>query len=287
MDPFVAGLVLASAAIHPVWYALVKRDPDPDAAYLAVVVGITVTAFVQALIEGVDLLAALAEWPWLLISFAGQVGYGLAVVGVLKRGDLSAYYPIIRSSPVAIVLIGVLFLGERYGVVLLFGIALVLAGAFALQYRRGARLLAEPGNFALATTAMVASALYAIADGRLTQTIDPAAIMFWTQLAMVPVYTLLVRHAHPAWRGGLPLVTWRAQPWRYLPLGPMAYASYYLILIAYGLGANVAAVNSVRQAAIPFSVIIGGLWLSERAMGRRLIAAVVLAAGVVVIVLAR
>ena len=67
----------------------------------------------------------------------------------------------------------------------------------------------------------------------------------------------------------------------------MAYASYYLILTAYSLGANIAAVNSVRQVAIPLSVFIGGMWLAEGAMWRRLGAALVLAAGVVVIALSR
>jgi len=31
----------------------------------------------------------------------------------------------------------------------------------------------------------------------------------------------------------------------------------------------VAAVTSVRQASIPFSVLLGGLWLKEGLMGRR------------------
>jgi len=70
-------------------------------------------------------------------------------------------------------------------------------------------------------------------------------------------------------------------------LGGLAYTSYYLVLLAYGRGANVAAVNAVRQAAIPISVLIGGLWLAEGAMGRRLVAALAVAAGVTVIVLAR
>jgi hypothetical protein len=46
-------------------------------------------------------------------------------------------------------------------------------------------------------------------------------------------------------------------------------------------------VNAVRQTAIPLSVLIGGMWLSEGAMWRRLGAALAVAAGVVVIVLAR
>jgi hypothetical protein len=46
-------------------------------------------------------------------------------------------------------------------------------------------------------------------------------------------------------------------------------------------------VNAVRQIAIPISVFIGGLWLAEGRMWRRLAASLVLAAGVVVIVVFR
>ena len=52
-------------------------------------------------------------------------------------------------------------------------------------------------------------------------------------------------------------------------------------------GGNVAAVNSLRQVSIPLSVILGGLYLKEADTRSRLLWAVVLAAGVVVIVLAR
>ena len=66
--------------------------------------------------------------------------------------------------------------------------------------------------------------------------------------------------------------------------GIMAYGSYYLILMAYQIGAEVAAVTSVRQASIPISVMLGGFFLREGAILRRLIAASLLAAGILVIV---
>ena len=42
-----------------------------------------------------------------------------------------------------------------------------------------------------------------------------------------------------------------------------SYLSYYLILVSYQMGGNVAAVNSLRQVSIPLSVILGGLYLKE------------------------
>ncbi len=287
MDPVTAGIVLASAALHPFWVALVKRDPDPDAAFVALNVGFTLLALGHAVAKGVDLVGALGAWPLLLLSFCGQVVYGLAIVLVLQRGDLSAYYPIIRSSPLAIVVLGFLLFGERYRPVLLLGIGLVLVGAFALQYRRGARLLAEPLTLTLAGLALVGSAVYALADARLVRRIDPTAVLFWVQATTVPVFGVLFGRGRPSWRFLLPIGLWTRAPLRYAALGVLAYASYYLILVAYGRGANVAAVNAVRQVAIPLSVLLGGMWLAEGGMGRRLAAGLAIAAGVAVIVLAR
>src|SRR5262245_6023971 len=128
MDPLAAALVLTSAVLHPLWYALLKRDPDPDAAFVGLNVGVTLVALGHALVGGVALTAALAVWPLYLVSAAGQIAYGLAIVGVLKRGDLSAYYPIIRASPLAIVAGGFLFLGWRSRPVLVLQTGFVFDG---------------------------------------------------------------------------------------------------------------------------------------------------------------
>ncbi len=287
MDPLAAALVLTSAVLHPLWYALLKRDPDPDAAFVGLNVAVTLVALAHAVIGGVALTAGLVVWPLFLVSAAGQIAYGLAIVGVLKRGDLSAYYPIIRASPLAIVAAGFLVLGEHYRPVLLVGIALVLAGSLAIQYRRGARFLSEPLVLGLAVLALLASAVYALADSRSVRRADPVAVLFWVQTITVPVFAALYRSRPPAPPPGPSPPAWAPAPLRYLVLGGLAYSSYYLILLAYGRGANVAAVNAIRQAAIPISVVIGGLWLAEGAMGRRLAAAFAIAAGIVVIVLAR
>ena len=283
MDPVTAALVLASAVLHPLWYALVKRDPDPNAAFVGLNAVFAAIALGHAALRGADLSAAGGVWPLLMLSALGQLVYGLSIVAVLRRADLSAYYPIIRSSPLGIVAVGFLVLGQRYRPILLAGIALVLAGTFALQYRPGARLLAEPVNFGLAVLAMLGSVVYALTDARLVRRIDPVAVLFWVQSITVPVYAAVYGRGQPGWRLGLPLGTWTAAPGRYALVGAMAYASYYLILLAYARGGEPAAVNAVRQVAIPISVLIGGVWLAEGAMWRRLAAALTIALGIAVI----
>ena len=60
-----------------------------------------------------------------------------------------------------------------------------------------------------------------------------------------------------------------------------------LILLVYQAGGEVAVVNAVRQASIPISVLLGGMWLKEADMRQRIMASLLLAAGIVVIVLFR
>ena len=37
--------------------------------------------------------------PLVFLSLCGQILYGIGLTATLNRGDLSAYYPIIRASP--------------------------------------------------------------------------------------------------------------------------------------------------------------------------------------------
>ena len=289
MDSVLAMLVLVSAALHPLWNALIKRDPRPEGAFLGVMVILALLGGAHSLVAGYDLLAARRVWPLIAVSWVGLMVYATSLVVTLRRGDLSAYYPIIRSSPLFIVLAGFFLLGERYAMVLLLGIALVLVGAFLLQYRRGARLLADPLTLGLAVLAMSGTGIYSIADWHGVQIVEPMVMFFWSTLLCLPFFVaflwLLEGRSHGAARRFLG--AWKARPWRYLGAGALAYVSYFLLLTAYQLGGNVAAVTSVRQASIPISVFLGGLYLKEADMAARLLWSLVLAAGVVVIIWSR
>jgi len=83
------------------------------------------------------------------------------------------------------------------------------------------------------------------------------------------------------------LTGWVETPFRFAFAGVTAYASYYLILITFQMGANVAAVASVRQISIPISVLMGGLILKEARMTGRLAWSGLLALGIVLIALSK
>ena len=248
-----------------------------------------VIAVVHGLVLGVDFSTGASVLPMILISTAGLMLYYVGILTTMKTGDLSVYYPIIRASPLFIVVGGWLVLGQRYGLAMLTGVGLVMAGAFFLQYRPGARLLAQPLTFATAALAMSGMGMQSLSDSEAVRLVEPTALLVWEYVILALACAVFFVIRKPAGRpvtehlfGG-----WRVTPLRYLCAAVTSYLSYYLILVSYQMGGNVAAVNSLRQVSIPLAVILGGLYLKEADTRSRLLWAFVLAAGVVVIVLAR
>lgn len=283
MTPLIAGLVLLSAALHPIWNLLLKKSGDPALGYLVLTITIAVSALIHGLVAGDDFLAALPVLPLIALSLFGQILYGTCLTATLSRGDLSTYYPIIRASPVFIVIVSILVLGKDYEPLTLLGIGLAVVGGFLLLYRRGTRYLDDPLTLGLALVAMAGTGIYSIADSQLMQTLTPQVQMVWVEGLLIPFFaTLYLRRQPDKSNGSLSLNPSSAI--RLIIPGILAYTSYYLILMAYQMGGEVAAVTSVRQASIPLSVLLAGYFLREGAILRRLAAASLLALGIIVII---
>ena len=282
MSLHIVLLVLVSAVMHPFWNLLIKKNADPQTGYLFLCLVMCVTSLVHGLAVGADFTLAMTVLPLIGVSIFGQLLYGTCLTATFKRGDLSAYYPIIRSSPVFVVLVSVLFFGKTYPLIMLLGVVMAVAGGFLLLYRRGSHMFEDRVALGLALTAMCGTGIYSLADAQLMQTIHPSVLVFAVDGAMSMIYGGLYLRRHstsPAPRSRLSGTT---IVYLLLP-GILAYASYYLILLAYQMGGDVAAVTSIRQASIPVSVALGGLFLREGAMARRFFAAGLLALGIVVI----
>ena len=289
MDITIAGIVLVSAALHPFRDLMVKKNMFPESAYFACISLWVVFAAVHSVILGFDLWSAATVWPLVLFSCLGVFLYYMGTMETIKRGDVSVYYPILRSSPLPVVVVGFLALGHHYSLTMLGGIALVLIGAFFLQYKRGTRLFRQPLVMLTALGALAGSGVYSLADAEAMRTVEPMVFLFWVNVLVVLCSAIYIMVMKSPGRSHLTHLFggWRQTPVMYVMAGLSSYASYYLILTAFQMGGNVAAVTSVRQVSIPLAVILGGLYLKEADTRSRLLWAVVLAAGVVVIVLAR
>jgi drug/metabolite transporter (DMT)-like permease len=284
MEPLIAGIVLFSAILHPARDSILRSDTRPATAYLAMVVVVLLISGSHVILADKDLISVLEVWPLMAISLTAMTIYSLSLVLTFSRGDLSIYYPITRSSPLFIVAVGVVFLGQAYSWLTLSGIGLVIAGGFLLQCRWGRKLIYEPATLSFALLTMAAHGTGAITDGYAVRVIDPAVWFFWNWLLQTPLLVLLFRYVVSTRVEWPPFAHWRRGCLRYLVGGATLYFSYYLMLVAYSLGGNVAAVTAVRQASIPFAVLIGGTLLSESGMARRLLFSLIIACGIVIIV---
>jgi drug/metabolite transporter (DMT)-like permease len=276
--------VLVSAVLHAGWNAVMKGYEDKEAAWWMFGVVLCGWSFGHALYMGYDVLAVGAAWPLFAISAMGQLCYGFGLIGAYRRGDLSAYYPIIRSSPVVIVLINVVLFGVDYGVATLAGIGLVVAGAFLIQFRPGVRVFDHPAALAFALMALCGTGVYSLADSHAVKLVPPPVVFFWIEMLMAPIYMVMFRLVGYGAVERRAVAVLCARPVKMLGLGLVGYVSYFLILWAFSAGGDVAAVAALRQVSIPASVLLGGLWLRERHLPLRLVASVMLATGIVVII---
>ena len=169
---------------------------------------------------------------------------------------------------------------------MILGIILVFIGAFFLQYRKGCGIFSQPKTLSLATLAMIVHGVVTIMEAKAVQVVEPMVQFFWvSMIAVIPlgIYISLNRqkdnHASEYLFGG-----WKKTPGSYIIIGISAYLSYFLMLKAFKMGGEVAALSAIRQASIPISGLIGGLILKEENFVKRLNWSLVLALGIILII---
>jgi drug/metabolite transporter (DMT)-like permease len=228
-------------------------------------------------------LPALASWPWLLASALIHVVYFALVARAYRGADLSFAYPLMRgSAPVLTALAAALLLGETPTVGGWLGIALICTGVLVLaghSWRSGA---SHPGAALAALANAGVIALYTLVDGQGVRLAGHALAYTGWVFLLTAVFMLATA---AALRG-------RAL-WRQLPGagrtallgGTGTLAAYSLVLWAMAQ-APIALVAALRETSIVFAALIGALFLGERLGRLRLLSALLVCGGAVVLKLA-
>lgn len=286
MELTVAGIVFFAAAIHPLRDLIIKNNPNAASGYFSIVLIWLVIAAIQVAVTGGNLFSAITIWHLIGISSAGLLAYYLGILAAMQKGEFSVYYPIIRSAPVFMIVAGWLVLGESYTPSIIVGVILVTLAVWLLQYKPGADLLHDPRTLGAALLAMAGMGTQSLSDAEAVQHIEPSVLLFWEYVLVLIGTVVILAISKPSNRtipsflfGG-----WKETPGRYLFAGSMSYASYYLILVAYGLGGDAVAVNCLRQISIPLSVLLGGLFLGELNISSRFGWSLMLVTGIVIII---
>ncbi|NNG05396.1 MAG: EamA family transporter [Inquilinus sp.] len=278
METHIAALVLLAALLHAGWNTLVKRSTER----LAMMALLGATSFVVASAAAPFLpWPAAAGWPYIIASVILHIGYQLFLIAAYRHGDLSEVYPIARGgAPVLTTLAALWLVGETLSSVTLAGIALVAAGIMSLSLQNRAALFrANPGTlfYAVGTAGFIAS--YTVCDGLGVRAAEsPHAYTVWLFLLEGVSILAIAAAIH---RRRLPALL--ASGWRVGAVaGTMSLIAYWLVLWALSLGA-IAPVAALRETSVVFAAILGALFLGERMTALRVVAAALVAAGVILI----
>ena len=217
----------------------------------------------------------------LMLAVPAHFFYQLCLVRSMSRGDLSLVFPVMRgAAPLLSALAAFLLLGESLTPVALVGLLIATSAVliFAIP-PSGERLLAHPDasalGWALATAAGVA--LYSVADARGVRTAPEP--FTYIVLLFVSDWFLILLTALAFRRRELASVV-RAK-WGYgVAAGLLSIFSFGSALYAFSL-MEVAKVSALRETAVVFAAVMGVKVLREGFGRRRILAALALAAGLV------
>jgi len=227
-----------------------------------------------------------ATWQALARAIPAHLLYQFCLVQAMQRGDLSLVFPIMRGgAPLLTAIAGVALLGEHLSLAGWAGLVLA-TGAVALFVRpTGGDSLAQHPDAAAILWALgtaVGVALYNIADAHGVRTApQPSTYIVWLFLLDwigVSIAALALR------RRALGAAI--ATKWRYgVTAGALSILSFGAALYAMSLS-EAAKVSALRETAVVWAALFGSRFLAEGFGGRRLAAALVLAAGLVLLQIA-
>jgi drug/metabolite transporter (DMT)-like permease len=275
LSPTIALLVLAAAMAHACWNTLLKRGGG-DRLALAAALTATYGCIAAPMLFIVGVLPA-AALPYLALSVILHIGYNFFLLRAYRLGEMSQVYPLARgAAPLIAAGLSFLFLREVPHGAQMLGIALTAGGVIALSV--GGAMAQTAATAALATACCIAA--YTVADAAGARAADFAlqyaawllaveAAGFIAVLRIVCGKTLWRRMRGCAREGALG--------------GTLAAFAYALVLYALR-EAPVGAVAALRETAVVFGALFAVFFLGEKMRPLRIIAAVVIAAGVALIV---
>ncbi len=270
---FAVTLVLIAACLHAFWNALIKGSSDRAAMMGLINVGHGILGAAMAIVY---LPPAVASWRFLVASTLIHFFYYGFLLRAYRYGDLSQVYPIARGiAPILVASGAQIFAGEVLPVMAWLGILLVSLGiAIIFLYQQGQK----PDKRAVTAAILVGCtiAAYSIVDGlgvRVAQ--SPLGYIGWLfVLECVSGFALL------AWRWQVV----KKMRWKTYAIGIagglVSAGAYGLAIYAKSL-TSLGMVSAIRESSVIIAALIGVIYFGERPWKPRLLAAFVVALGVI------
>ena len=264
---------LAAALLHALWNAALKGGNDRilDASLLfsvAGMIGLMSTFFAPTM----DVTA----WKWIVATALLHVPYVYFLARAYELGELSHVYTIARGlPPIMIMGLATVTLAEIPTLPALGGVILISIGILTVGLSKGAHV---QGSL-LAMIVAISIALYSISDGigvRASQ--SPIAYNGWVFFAVGMTCTVMATYLR-----GRKIIPYARVHWRRALFGGvLSFVAYGLVLWAM-TKASIAGISALRETSVVFASMIGILAFGEKAGARRLIGALIVAIGALVL----
>jgi drug/metabolite transporter (DMT)-like permease len=273
METYVFFAVLFGAACHAGWNAMLKIRLEPFSAMALIAIASAIVVIPLVPFVGIPPLPA---WPWVIASVVLHLGYFIGLTEAYRTGDMSQVYPIARgTAPLMTAIIGTLFVGEAIGIRGWLGILLLAGGVFLLSMRGGRDLHFDRRAVAFALFTAVTICGYSIVDGTGARTAGNAhAYTVWLFLldglvmlifALLRRGTAVIQEFVGFWKGGL-------------IGGTLSLVSYWIAIWAMTV-APIALVAALRETSVLFAAAIAVIVLKEPLQRPRIVAALMIVAG--------
>lgn len=283
MPPLAFALLFAAAVLHTAWNLLVRTAQDRLAfTWWALACLSPLAIFVLAAAPSLW-----RAWPYALTSAALEAGYFATLAVAYGRGDFSLVYPVARGAAPLLLAIGsFLVLHERprplgiAGLLVLAGGLAVIAGSAGAGVPRRGSAAARGLGWALAVALLIA--LYSLLDGAAVRRFPPApytALVFGLTALFAALPVFLTRG------GRAVLAEGRRSSWRIPLVGVFSIVSYILVLESYRI-APLAYAGAVREVSVVLAALAGWRLLGEGFGRTRLVGAVLVFLGILLIALA-
>jgi drug/metabolite transporter (DMT)-like permease len=279
-QPHLTGLivviVIGAGALHAVWNAVAKQLGDRVMVFALMGVPLTLAGGLAVAVAGVPARAAVG---FAIASAVIHIGYDLALMNSYRLGSFNQVYPIARgTSPLVVAAGAYLFASERLGVVPLAGVAILAFGLMSLALSAGRLARPDLPAVGVAVLTGLTIAAYTIVDGLGVRAAhDPHAYAGLMFLLQGPVFPLIAVSRRPV------------RQWRDRSMVSCGLLAGTLLVVAYGTvlwaqsRAPLAEVAAIRETSVIFAALIGMAFLKEHFGIRRVAAAAVIAAGIVLI----
>lgn len=274
MSFWVFLFVLFAALLHAAWNAVIKFGDNKLQGMVLLSIAHAVIGFAMVVAFPFPDRAA---FGWIAASVILHWMYKAFLTLAYQRGDLSRVYPISRgTAPMVVLGVSLLFLGDVISVTEIAGVTLIGLGILLMArgvFTHGEQLALLP----LAVGAAFCTAGYTLADGVGARvSLHPSAYVGWVFVLDAMFFTLWALMFK-----GTKVLPKECRVWALgLIAGSASVGAYWIAVLAMTV-APIALVAALRETSVLFAVLIGVLFLKERSDKGKILAALVIVSGVV------